>query len=131
MNLTLTKNDKKARIIIFIFSAIVFIAVTALERFKLNVSLGFNEHIFAKVNAVINSIVAVLLIAGITTAKNKRYETHKKIMLTAIMLSVLFLVSYIIHHLLAGSTLYGDLDRNGIVEDSEKAEAGSMRYVYF
>ena len=131
MNLTLTKNDKKARIIIFIFSAIVFIAVTALEKFKLNVNLGFNEHIFAKVNAIINSIVALLLIAGITTAKNKQYETHKKIMLTAIMLSVLFLVSYILHHLLAGSTLYGDLDKNGVVEDWEKAEAGSMRYVYF
>lgn len=52
-------------------------------------------------------------------------------MLTAIGLSVIFLVTYILHHLFAGSTLYGDVDKNGIVDAAEKAAAGSMRYVYF
>jgi putative membrane protein len=52
-------------------------------------------------------------------------------MLTAIILSVIFLVTYILHHLFAGSTLYGDVDKNGIVEEAEKLAAGNMRYVYF
>jgi len=46
-------------------------------------------------------------------------------------LSVLFLVSYILHHLFAGSTLFGDIDRNGIVSGEEKTEAGLLRYIYF
>jgi len=131
MTFNLTKNDRRARIIIYVFSVVVFLAVTALERVTLDVDLGFDPHIFAAVNALINSIVAVLLVAGIITAKRGLYTTHKNIMLSAIFLSVFFLVSYILHHLFAGSTFYGDLDKNGIVTDLEKAEAGSMRYVYF
>ena len=131
MEISLPKNDRKARIIILTFSVIIFIAVTALERVTLDVDLGFDAHIFALMNAVINSMVAVLLVVGLFAAKRGNYSTHRNIMLTAMALSVIFLVSYVLHHLFAGSTLYGDLDRNGVVSELEKAEAGSMRYVYF
>src|SRR5687767_11050439 len=107
MELGITKNDKKARILIFSFSIIVFVAVTALERITLDVQLPFNEHFFAQVNAIINSIVVILLVAGLFAAKNGRYTTHKYIMLSALVLSIIFLVSYILHHLFAGSTFYG------------------------
>jgi putative membrane protein len=127
----LVKNDRKAKILIFSFSIIVFILVTVLERVTLDVDLGFNVHIFAAINAIINSIVAVLLIAGLVTARSGRYTTHKYIMLTAIILSVIFLLTYVTHHLFAGSTYYGDLNKDGIVSMEEKAEAGALRYFYF
>lgn len=103
---SLKKNDKKARIVIFTLSALVFAAVLVLSRIKLDVDPGFDVHLFALVNAVINSVVAVLLLAGLLTAKQKDYVTHKRIMLLAILLSVLFLVSYICHHLFAGETQF-------------------------
>lgn len=131
MNLTIAKNDRKARIIIFSFSIVIFIAVTALERVTLDVDLGFDPHVFALINAVINSIVSVLLLAGLITARQGRYTAHKYIMLSAIILSVFFLITYILHHLFAGSTWYGDADGNGIVDAAEKAAVGTMRYVYF
>lgn len=131
MNWTLEKNDKKARTLILVVSAVVFFAVTLLERVTLNISLGFDPHVFAWLNAMINSMVAVLLLAGLFTARRRKFVTHKKIMLAAIGLSVFFLISYILHHLFAGSTLYGDLNHNGEVDDIEKATAGSLRYVYF
>lgn len=130
MNLTLAKNDKKARILILSFSAFVFVAVTALEKVTLQVDLGFDVHIFALASAVINSIVAVLLVAGLLMAKRGAYAAHRNIMLSAIILSILFLVFYIAHHLFSGSTLYGDLDKNGFVDEGEIAVAGSMRMVY-
>lgn len=130
MNLTLTKNDKKARLIILSFSAFVFVAVTALERITVAVDLGFDPHIFAMLSAITNSIVAVLLVAGLITAKQGAYTSHKNIMLTAIILSVLFLVFYIAHHLFSGSTLYGDFDKNGLVDDNEAIRAGSIRTIY-
>lgn len=130
MSLTLARNEKKARILILSFSAIVFLAVTALERVTLNVQLGFNPHLFAFVSAVINSFVSLLLVAGLAAAKNGWYTTHRNIMLAAILLSVLFLVSYVAHHLFSGSTLYGDLDKNGIVDETEVAAAGTSRLVY-
>lgn len=131
MSLTLSKNDKKARILILTFSAIVFIAVTVLEQVTIPVDLGFDPHLLSAVNAIINSIVSVLLIVGLVAAKRKNFQAHRNIMLAAIVLSVLFLVNYILYHLFAGSTWYGDVDGNGIVSEAEKAEAGALRYVYF
>src|SRR4029078_11129071 len=123
---TLQKNDSKAKYLIWIFSIVVFVLITALERVTLDVNLGFDPHVFALFNAVINSLVAVLLLAGLYTAKTRKLKTHRKIMLTAIVLSVFFLVFYILHHLFAVSTLYGDSDHNGIVDAVEKAAVGNM-----
>ncbi|MFT3826018.1 MAG: DUF420 domain-containing protein [Chitinophagaceae bacterium] len=113
----LTKNDKQARWLIGIFSFVVFAAVVILGRVKFNINPGFDAHIFAKLNAVINSIVTVLLIAGLVAVKQKKYLAHKKIMFTAMILSVIFLVSYICHHLFAGETKFGG--------------EGTIRLVYF
>jgi putative membrane protein len=111
------KNDRKAKWLIGIFSVVVFAAVVALGRFKLEVDLGFDVHVFAKINAVINSVVAVLLVAALIAVKQKKYALHKKIMMGAMILSILFLVSYICHHLLSGDTKYGG--------------EGAIRYIYY
>jgi len=128
---SLAKNNKKAKTFIFTVSIVVFAAVVFLSKYKLDVDLGFDVHVFAKANAVINSIVAVLLLAGLFAVKQKKYLLHKKIMLTAISLSVLFLVSYIGHHLLAGDTKYGDINHDGILSIDEKSLAGNMRMLYY
>lgn len=130
MNPWLNKNDRKARIIIYSFSVIIFIAVTALERVTLDVDPGFDPHLLGMVNAIINSIVALLLLAGLFAAKSRKLVLHRNIMITAIGLSVLFLITYISHQLLGGPTLFGDLDHNGKVDEAEKIATGSMRYFY-
>lgn len=127
----LQKNDKKARALILVFSFVVFAAVVLLTRVKLDVDLGFDPHVFATANAVINFIVTILLIAGFVTVKKGNYQLHKKIMMTAMVLSVLFLVSYISHHLFAGETKFGDLNHDGLISDEEKAAGGSFRMIYY
>ena len=127
----LQKNDRKARVFIFIVSIIVFAAVVILSRVKLELNLPFNVHVFATANALINSLVTICLLAGLLAVKKKKFVLHKKIMLTAIFLSVLFLVSYIAHHLLAGETKFGDINHDGILSMDEKLNAGTMRVVYF
>jgi putative membrane protein len=125
------RNDKKANVVIIVFSLIIFSAIVLLSRIKLNVNPGFDVHLFALFNAIINSCVSVLLIAGLVTVKNRKYELHKKIMMTAMVLSILFLVSYICHHLFAGETRFGDVNHDGLVSPEEKANAGSLRIVYY
>jgi putative membrane protein len=127
----LKRNDKKARILIWTVSIMVFIAVALLSKVKLNISIGFNPHIFATLNAIINSIVSLLLVAGLLAVRSRRFFFHKKLMLAAIILSLLFLLSYICHHLLSGDTKYGDMDHDGIVSAGEQSLAGTMRYVYY
>lgn len=128
---SINKNDKQARWLIGIFSVVVFIVVLLLGRYKLQVDLSFDVHIFALLNAVLNSITAVLLLAALWAVKAHRYLLHKRLMLTALLLSVFFLISYITHHLLAGEARFGDSNHDGIVSPEEIAAAGSMRSVYF
>ena len=128
---TITKNDRKAKLFIWTVSIIVFVAVAFLSKFKLTVDLGFNPHLFAKASAVINSVVAFLLVAGLITIKQKRYSLHKMIMVNAMVLSVLFLLSYIGHHLLAGETRYGDINHDGLVDEAELLQAGGLRTLYY
>lgn len=128
---SMVKNDKKASTIIWIFSAAIFAVVVLLGRYKLQVPLPFNVHIFAAFNAVVNTIITVLLIAALVAVKRKQYSTHKTIMMFALVLSVLFLVSYTAHRLLAGEARFGDANLDGTLSDTEAAAAGSIRYVYY
>ena len=117
LNAVIRKNDRFAKSLILVVSFVVFIAIVILSRVKVNVQLGFDVHLFARINAMINSTVTILLIAGLIAVKKKKYHLHKRIMLTAIILSVLFLVSYICHHLFSTETRFGG--------------SGFIRYVYF
>lgn len=128
---SLVKNDTRAKMVIWMVSVVVFAAVAFLSKYKLEANLGFNPHVFAQANALINSAVACLLIAGLIMIKQQKYHVHRTIMLTAIILSVLFLVSYIAHHLLAGETKYGDINHDGIISAGEKLKAGGLRSFYY
>ena len=125
------KNDKQAKLLIGIFSVVVFVAVSILSKFTINVQLPFDKHIFALINALLNTAVAILLVLALFAIKQKKYMAHKNLMLTALILSVLFLVSYIAHHLLAGETKFGDTDHDGIVSVAEIAVVGNLRAFYF
>lgn len=127
----LKKNDKQAAWLIGIFSVVVFAVVVSLGRIKLNVNVGFNVHIFAAANAIINSVIAILLIAALVAVKQNNYLLHKRLMMTALILSILFLVSYIAHHLLAGEAKFGDIDHDGLVVEEEKIAVGKLRYLYY
>ncbi len=130
LNAAITKNDKKAKQLIWIFSIVVFSAVVLLSNFKLDIHLGFDVHIFAEANAIINTAIAVLLIAALIAVKNKKYPAHKRMMIAALILSVIFLISYILHHLLAGEARFGDANHDGIVSADELAAVGNLRTFY-
>ena len=107
LNPVISKNDLKAKWLIGIFSFVVFAVVVLLGKIKLEVDLGFDVHLFATFNALINSSVSVLLVVALIAVKQKKYLVHKKLMMVALILSVLFLVSYIAHHLFGGETKFG------------------------
>jgi len=127
---SMRKNDKKATLLIIVFSIIIFTAVSFLTKIKIDVALGFDVHIFALVNAIINSLIAVLLLLALIAVKNRKYLLHKRVMVTALILSVVFLVSYITHHLLAGEAIYGDADHDGVLSDAERLAVSGSRSIY-
>lgn len=54
-------------------------------------------------NALLNGASAVLLTAGWLAIRRRRIAVHRGCMLGAFSVSVLFLVSYVVYHALAGS----------------------------
>jgi len=99
--------ERTAKRWIWAVSGVVFLAVVLLNRVQLPAPEGLDVHLFARVNAVLNTCVSLLLLAGLFTAKAKRWSAHRAVMLAAMTFSVLFLVSYILHHLFAGDTAFG------------------------
>jgi putative membrane protein len=101
------RNDKAANAIIIILSVVVFGLVTMMRRVKLDVDFGFDTHIFPAISATLNSIVAILLVAGLVLVRQRKLEAHQNTMLAAVVCSVLFLVTYVLYHFTTVETAYG------------------------
>jgi putative membrane protein len=59
------------------------------------------------VNACLNATSAALLTAGYVFIRRRRVTAHKACMVSALLVSTLFLVSYVTYHSLAGSRPFG------------------------
>jgi len=68
-------------------------------------------------HAILNGCTAILLITGFFWIKNKNTKAHKISMLTAFILSSIFLISYVVSKLTNAPTPYGG--------------EGMIRYIYF
>jgi len=57
-------------------------------------------------HACLNGLTAIFLITGFILIMNKKRTAHKFCMITALSLSSIFLVSYVIYHFNAGHVVY-------------------------
>jgi putative membrane protein len=113
-------------IIIPIAVAVLF--TVKLKDFGINVEpLSFLPPIYASINA----LTALLLIMGVLAIKNGNRKVHERMMTLAIACSVVFLVMYVAYHMTADSTKFGDINADGLLDETEKINAGAMRLVYF
>jgi putative membrane protein len=125
-------KEKKLTVPIIILSIAIPVAIAFLIMVpQVKINPGFNTHSLPLFHAILNAITAILLLASLYFIKNKRVHAHKRANLTAVCLSAIFLVSYVIYHASNPSVRYGDLNHDGLLSEQEKAIAGSARYVYY
>lgn len=67
---------------------------------------NFDFRILAHVDAALNGLALVLIVAGLIAVKAGRIELHKKLMLAAVGASAAFLVCYLIYHFNAEAVKY-------------------------
>jgi uncharacterized membrane protein YozB (DUF420 family) len=60
----------------------------------------------AELNASLNGTSGVLLLAGFTMIRQGRVQAHKRCMISAFIVSSVFLVSYVIYHIRVGNILF-------------------------
>ncbi|WP_053405677.1 DUF420 domain-containing protein [Persicobacter sp. CCB-QB2] len=124
-------NGKKFMIGIALISIIIPIAVALLFFSPWKVSVdGEWVKMVPHINAVINSATAVCLVLAVVQIKKGNVEAHKKLMLTSFVLGALFLVAYVVYHGSVETTLFGDANHNGVLEESELSEIGVVRNIY-
>ncbi|PSL49560.1 putative membrane protein [Chitinophaga niastensis] len=116
--------------------AIVSIAIPSLVALlfflpKPEMHPGFDIRILPLFHAILNSATAVLLLASLYFIKNGQVKAHKTINLIAVGLSAIFLLSYVTYHAMAPETRFGDLNHDGVLDATEKAALGGVRYIYY
>lgn len=60
-------------------------------------------------NASLNAVAATLLLSGYIAIKNKKENLHRNLMIAALVVSALFLTSYLIYHYHVPSKKFPDL----------------------
>lgn len=126
------KNDKTIKIIIWITTVVICLAVVLLNKRVFPVPDTFPSFIYKlpALNALLNAICSVLLIFSLIAIKNKNIKQHRKLNLTAFLVSSLFLVSYVTAHYFIPDTRYGDVDHNGFLDTAESAAVSGIKPLY-
>ena len=109
-----TSPSKKYNIYIIILSIAIPLVVALLFTVKVDVDLPV---FLPPIYATINGVTAVLLVIGVWAIKNNKRMLHERIMKTAILCSVVFLVMYVAYHMTSDSTKFGG--------------EGAIKYFYF
>jgi len=124
--------EHKFRGAIIAVSILIPVAVAILFSVKLK-DFGIQVEplsLLPPIYASINGVTALLLIMGVIAIKNGNRKVHKRMMTTAIACSLVFLIMYVAYHMTADSTVFGDVNHDGLLDTKEKTNAGSMRLVY-
>ncbi|HRG02313.1 MAG: DUF420 domain-containing protein [Bacteroidia bacterium] len=126
------QNDKTVFKIVLGVSALICVVVVVLNQKLIPVPDTFPAFIYKLplLNAFLNGSCSVLLIASLWAIKKRNIELHKKLNLTAFLLSSLFLISYVTAHYFIPDTKFGDVDHNGILDEMELAAVSGIRPVY-
>jgi putative membrane protein len=119
--------EKKYKPYVIAVSIVVPVVVAILFNVKIDgIDLSFLPPIYAG----INGLTAVLLVLAVISIKKGNRETHQKLMTFAVVLSVLFLLCYVAYHMTSESTVYGDINGDGIRDATEKELIGVSYYIY-
>jgi len=98
-------------------TVLVLLLVGLMRRVKIDVGIDF--HFLPPMHASLNSLTAIVLLIALIYIKSGNVVMHKRFMLIALGLSVLFLLSYVAYHFTTPETLFGDLDGNGVLSAGE------------
>jgi len=112
------EQDKQVRFldrIAWAVSGLVLVAVVLMRQFKIETDIDFS--ILPPFHATLNALVAVALSIAYGAIRKKNVSMHRQWMTLAMIMSVAFLVSYVLYHITTPETRYGG--------------EGWMRVVYF
>jgi len=109
----LTRNQKNIKQLITIISVLIPVIIVFLFQIKFEGNFSFLPHIYA----IINASTALVLIFAIYFIKSGNRKLHELLVKIAFLLSIIFLVMYILYHATTEETKFGG--------------EGFIKYLYF
>jgi putative membrane protein len=109
--------SRKLGIAAWAFSALVILLVVGMQKIRLPLPEGWSTACLPPFHAAVNAAVACALVVSLVAIKLGWVRLHRAGMITAMMLSVVFLLSYVAYHITNDPTRYGG--------------TGPLRTVYF
>ncbi len=106
-NTTISRNNTPYTIIGVLSVAIPLAVAYLLFGGKATKIQGLNVSFLPHLNAVMNTATFCCLVLGGLAIRSKNIALHRVLMMSAFVLSSIFLVSYVIYHNNAESTKYG------------------------
>lgn len=110
-------SDGKTKIWILVLSILIPLIVAILYYLPNKPDWGDQVYFLPQLNAWINGLTTLILLAAYLAIRNRNMVLHRNLMITALVLSFLFLLSYVSYHSLTESTKFGG--------------TGTIRNVYF
>lgn len=125
-------SEKKVKIIIYSTTVAVCALVVVLNQKWIPHPDSFPHFIYSlpKLNAFLNGSCSILLLFSLWAIKNKKIERHKKLNISAFILSVLFILSYVTAHYFIPDTKFGDLNHDEIMSPEESNMVSGIKPLY-
>ncbi|MEZ4959221.1 MAG: DUF420 domain-containing protein [Saprospiraceae bacterium] len=97
--------EKKLNKIAWVVTAAVLALVVLMRQIRLD--LGMDFTFLPAIYSTLNALTAVVLLVGLYFIKSGQRDNHQKAMTTAMALSLLFLLGYVLYHITTDETKYG------------------------
>ena len=119
--------EQRFKPLVIVLSIVIPVVVAVL--FTVSVD-GVDFSFLPPIYAGINGLTAILLIAAVWAIKSGNRNLHQRLMFTAIICSLLFLLMYVAYHMTSESTVYGDINGDGVRSAIEMQAVGVSYYIY-
>jgi len=102
----MNKSKSSYQGLIWAASLAIPLVVAVLYFIPKNEGLAANLDFLPKLNAFLNGTTTLILASALIAIKKKKIELHRKLMLSAVSISIVFLLSYVLYHATHESAKY-------------------------
>jgi len=123
-------NNKRYLVLIRLISIVVPLLVAFLLFVPTKLNIGDWVYYIPTFNAFINTLTTFLLVGALIAIKNKKIRWHQTLMTAGFSLGAIFLLTYVVYHSSASTTIFGDSNGDGILSDAEFGLVSTSRSIY-
>ena len=98
------KLEKRLNLVAWILTIVILGLIGAMRRVKIDVE--FDTTILPAINAIINTITSIFLLAALWFVKRKNITAHKNAIFGAMICSIFFLSTYVMYHFTTDETSF-------------------------